>query len=446
MAEPIIEVKNLSVIYNKGKSNEVRSLEDANVKIYPQEYIIIFGPSGCGKSTLLYSISGLQAPTTGEVIIEGKNISHMTKKEKVALHQSGIGMVFQAFYLISTISILDNVCLPKVFRGEDRKKRSEKGMELLRRFGIEAQADKLPEQLSGGQKQRVAIARSLVNEPQVILADEPVGNLDSESAQNVLDILKNINEQDKKTIIMVTHNPDHLRYADRIIRMKDGRIIGEEVNRDKRPKGTVGEMNEEQIVAEEKKTAEEEVPNEVKILMRTFKNFSPQQIGSLLVPFKAKQLMSHVISELTEDQLNSAENFLKDVLFKNIGIKDLQKSLDLDFDKGGSGWNKLRAESFSKRIGDILEQVEIIKTKPSAEAAASLADYLLSIFKVKMDSEIKLHFQSFLKLRIDNKIDGSGLDQRLDAPINVGGVGLYRNTAEKMVREVEILMLLRYSS
>ncbi len=441
MADPIIEVKNLNVIYNKGKSNEVRSLEGADLKIYPHEYIIIFGPSGCGKSTLLYSISGLQAPTTGEVIIEGKNISHMTKKEKVVLHQSGIGMVFQAFYLISSITILDNVCLPKVFRGEDKKKRNEKGLELLKRFGIEAQSNKFPEQLSGGQKQRASIARSLVNEPQIILADEPVGNLDSESAQNVLDILKDINEQDKKTIIMVTHNPEHLRYADRVIRMKDGHIIGEEINHEKRPEKAV---EEGQISGEKKE--EESVPNEVRILMRTFKNFSSQQIGALLVPFKAKQLLTHVISELTEEQLNTAENFLKDVLFKNIGIKGLQDSLDLDFEKGGAGWNKLRAESFSRRIGDIMEQVETIKTKPSAESSALLADYLINIFKVKMDPEIKQHFQSFLKLRIDNKIDGAGLDQRLDAPINVGGVGLYRNTAEKMTKEIEILMLLRYSS
>jgi putative ABC transport system ATP-binding protein len=223
MSDPIIEVSQLRVIYNKGKSNEVRSLDGVDVKIYPQEYIIIFGPSGCGKSTLLYGISGLQAPTYGDIVVSGKNLRTMTKKQMTTFHQTATGMVFQAFYLISTLTVLDNVCLPKVFIGENLKDRREKGMQLLKRFGIVEQADKFPSQLSGGQKQRVAIARALMNDPEIILADEPVGNLDSESAENVLEIFKEINEIDKKTLIMVTHNPEHLHYADRIIHMKDGK-------------------------------------------------------------------------------------------------------------------------------------------------------------------------------------------------------------------------------
>jgi len=245
MPETIIDIKNLKVIYNKDKSNEVRSLDDVNVKIYPEEYVIIFGPSGCGKSTLLYTIAGLQAPTEGEVTVEDKNLAKMKKKEMVELHQTGVGMIFQAFYLISSINVLDNVILPKIFRGEERHKRREDGMKLLRRFSIAEQMEKFPSQLSGGQKQRVAIARSLVNNPSIILADEPVGNLDSESAENVLNILKELNEVDKKTIILVTHNAEHLHFADRILHMKDGKIISEEINRDKRPKKALEEEIEE---------------------------------------------------------------------------------------------------------------------------------------------------------------------------------------------------------
>ena len=139
---------------------------------------------------MLYGISGLQAPTYGEVIVHGKSLAQMKKREMVEFHQTSIGMVFQAFYLIETLTVLDNVCLPKVFRGEDLKERRAKAMELLRRFGIAEQADKFPSQISGGQKQRVSVARALINNPDIILADEPVGNLDSESAQNVLDIFK----------------------------------------------------------------------------------------------------------------------------------------------------------------------------------------------------------------------------------------------------------------
>jgi putative ABC transport system ATP-binding protein len=436
MAEPCIKVDQLRVIYNKGKSNEVRSLDGVSVEIYPEEYIIIYGPSGCGKSTLLYGISGLQPPTFGDVVVQGKNLGAMTSREKVEFHQTSIGMVFQAFYLIETLTVLDNVCLPKVFRGEDLKTRREAAMELLRRFGIAEQADRFPAQLSGGQKQRVSIARALVNNPDIILADEPVGNLDSESAQNVLDIFKEINGTDKKTLIMVTHNPEHLVYADRIIHMKDGKKVSEEVNHDKRPK----EALEKEIAA-----TPEEISSELKLLMRTFKNLSLQQVGVLLIPFKAKQLLSHIISELNEEQVGSAENLLKEFLFKNIDGTRLSEKLDLDFDKGGAGWNKHRAMSFTDRAQGIMSQAENLNSNPT-EAIVSFADFLADVYHLKLDDDVVIRFRSFIKLRVENRIDRFGLQQRLDAPKRLGGVGLYRGSAEKVVREVELVMLLRYSA
>lgn len=435
MAEPIIDINNLQVIYNKGKSNEVRSLIDIDLKIYPQEYIIMFGPSGCGKSTLLYSIAGLQLPTYGEIKIEGKNIATMKKRELVELHRTGIGMIFQAFYLIASLNILDNVCLPKVFRGENRKERKDDGMKLLRRFSLAEQSNKFPSQLSGGQQQRVSIARSLINNPSIILADEPVGNLDSESAENVLKILKDLNEIDKKTIILVTHNPEHLIYADRILYMKDGRIVSEEINKDKRPK----EALEAEIAKEP-----DVITNELKLLMRTFKNFSPQQASSLLVPYKAKQMMAYLLSQLTEEQITSAENFLKDLLFKNIDVKAFEKDLDMDFDEGGAGWNKLRAKSFAFRINEMLAQSYAL-AEDSQTAMLPFADYLLDLFELKINDEIKGRLLTFLKLRIENKIDIFGLQERLDASTAVGGVGLYKNTAERMVKEIEMIMLLKFS-
>lgn len=437
MPDPIIEVKNLRVIYNQGKSNEVRSLEDVTVKIYPHEYVIIYGPSGCGKSTLLYAISGLQAPTYGEVTVEGRNLAQIKKREMVELHQVGIGMIFQAFYLISSLSVIDNICLPKIFRGEQRKERMEASFQLLRRFGIVEQAQKFPSQLSGGQKQRVAIARALVNNPQIILADEPVGNLDSESAQNVLDILKELNEVDKKTIIMVTHNPEHLQYADRVIHMKDGKVIKEDVIKEKRPKGAI-KGEEDQISST--------VSNELRILMRTFKNLSPQQIGVLLIPFKVKQIMSHILSELTDEQVSTGENFLKELLFRNFTIEQFQKSLDTDFEKGGANWNKKRSETFAKRVKEIMEQTEMLKSSPIDSGVSSFGDYLMRVFDVKLDQESLLRFHAFLKLRFENRIDHFGLRQRLDASRILGGVGFHKYTAEKIAREVELILLLKYSA
>ncbi len=434
MSDPIIVVDKLRIIYNQGKSNETRALEETNLTIYPQEYVIIFGPSGCGKSTLLYSISGLQSPTYGDVLISGTSIAKMTRAEELELHQTKIGMIFQAFYLISSLDILDNVCLPKVFRGEAPPERRQVGVQLLRRFGIAEQSDKFPNQLSGGQKQRVAIARSLVNNPEIILADEPVGNLDSESAENVLKILKELNTVDKKTIVMVTHNPEHLIYADRVIHMKDGRVVKEEVFKEKRP------------IEAKKKPVEEESPesSELKMLMASFKSLLPQQVDVLLVPFKAKQLLSHLLSELSEEQVSMAEAFLKELLFKNIDTTLFKERLDLDLDEGGAGWNRLRAESFATRTQAILDQSQKLKMDPLS-GIISMREYLSELFHVKLSAEQKLRLEATLKLRLESKIGQLEMQKRFDSRVSLGGVGLHKNTAEKMVREIEIIMLLKYS-
>lgn len=433
MNDPIIVVDKLRIIYNQGKSNETRALEEINLSIYPEEYIIIYGPSGCGKSTLLYSIAGLQSATYGDVSIRGKAISKMTPAEELELHQTGISMIFQAFYLISSLDVLENVCLPKLFRGESPTERRLEGVKLLRRFDIVEQADKFPSQLSGGQKQRVAIARSLINNPEIILADEPVGNLDSENAENVLKILKELNDVDKKTIILVTHNPEYLAYADRVLHMKDGRIIKEEVYEDKR------------LVKTEVKREDVSLGSpELKMLMASFKNLLPQQVDMLLVPFKAKQLLAHLLSELNEEQLSMAESFLKELLFKNINVPTFSERLDLALDDGGAGWNKLRANSFTERVSIILNQVQKLK-EDTGVAALSLAEYLTLHFYLKLSETQKLRLQTTLKLRLENQIGQIELQKRFDTPVSAEGVGIHKTTAEKMAREIEILMLLKYS-
>jgi putative ABC transport system ATP-binding protein len=436
MNDPIIIVDKLRVIYNQGKSNETRALEETSLQIYPHEYVIIFGPSGCGKSTLLYSISGLQKPTYGDVSIENISIVKMSRKEELELHQTKIGMVFQAFYLIPSLDILDNVCLPKVFRSEAPSARRLAGIQLLRRFGIAEQADKFPSQLSGGQKQRVAIARSLVNNPDIILADEPVGNLDSESAENVLKILKELNEVDKKTVVMVTHNPEHLPYADRVIYMKDGRIIKEEVHKEKRP---ISERKAPEIIPDEPSEN-----SELQILMNSFKSLLPQQVDVLLVPFKAKQLLSHLLSELSDEQVSMAEAFMKELLFRNIDTTAFAEHLDLDLDEGGAGWNKLRAQSFAERTSMIIDQAKQIKESPE-KAPSTLATYLAGFFHLKLSDEQQLRLQAVLKMRLDNQIGQTELQKKLDTSLSQNGVSLHKRTAEKIVREIEIIMLLKYS-
>ncbi len=429
-----ILINDLSVIYNQGASNEVYALKKINVKIFPQEYIIIHGPSGCGKSTLLYSIAGLQTPTEGEVIVENDEIHAMSAFKKAIFRQQKIGMIFQAFHLIPSLTILNNVVLPLVFVGVPYHKRKERGIELLRRFGIAEQKDKFPSQLSGGQKQRVAIARALVNNPDIILADEPVGNLDSISSQNVLKILKELNEIDKKTIVMVTHNKDNLRYADRILHMKDGEIIDFEINE-----------NKKHNIKIDKEIKIGNLSNELRLLIRSFRDLSYQQVGMLVVPYKAKQLVSHVLSSFTHEQIKLTNAFVKEFLANNISLEDLIRGLDMDINKGGAGWNKQRAKRFSLRVKGIIEQANNLKTKNLDLALTQLRDYLLHIFKLDLDRKRTERLEQFLKLRVNNQLDLFQLEKRLDAPYLLGGVGLYKGTARKISREVEIIMLIKYS-
>ena len=438
--EPFIAVDKLRVIYNQGKSNETRSLEETNLAIFPKEYVIIYGPSGCGKSTLLYSIAGLQKPTYGDISIAGKLFSKMTQAEMLELHQTGIGLIFQAFYLIPSLTILDNVCLPKAFRGERLADRRREGIQLLRRFGIVEQADKYPNQLSGGQKQRVAIARALINKPSIILADEPVGNLDSESAQNVLQILKELNEVDQQTIIMVTHNPEHLAYADRIIHMRDGRIIKEEVQKDKRPV----EAKKPELETVIAPVPEPQESSELKMLMASFKSLLPQQVDVLLVPFKAKQFLNHLLSELNEEQVSMAEALVREVLFNNIDTKEMEHRLDMPYEEGGGGWNKLRARSIAERTAIILLQVNALR-EDAAAAVPKLAQYLIEKFHLKLAPAQVLRLQAILLLRIESKIGQLELKKRLDESVIKEGIGLHKGTAEKVSREIEVIMLLKYS-
>lgn len=227
---PIIKVKNLTVIYDKGLSSEMKAVDSVNIEIYPQEFVIIFGPSGCGKSTLLYVMAGIERniESSSEVWIKGKNLVTMSKDDLILFHRESMGMIFQAFNLISNLNVLQNVALPQLFAGVDIKTRNRNAKMMLSRLNISKYASRLPGHLSGGQQQRVGIARALINDTDIILADEPTGNLDSENAVNVLNLLQRLNKEERKTIILVTHEVNYINYGARIIYLKDGKVIKEE--------------------------------------------------------------------------------------------------------------------------------------------------------------------------------------------------------------------------
>jgi putative ABC transport system ATP-binding protein len=224
----IIEAKSLYKTYGS-KDTQVNALRGVNIAVNKGDFIALVGPSGCGKSTLLHILGAMDSPNLGEVLLEDRNILKFKSSELTKLRLNRIGFIFQTFNLIPTLDTFDNVMLPMKLAGIPKKKAKEKTMLLLKKVGLEDRKGHVPAQLSGGQKQRVAIARALANDPAIILADEPTGNLDSESGEAIMKILEALNK-DGHTIIMVTHNYDLAERAGRIIKMKDGQVF-ETVNK-----------------------------------------------------------------------------------------------------------------------------------------------------------------------------------------------------------------------
>lgn len=223
----IIRSKLLSRIYEKGNV-KVTALLDVSFEISEGQFIGIAGKSGSGKSTLLNLIGGLDRPTSGNIFFYQHDLAAMNRYE-LALHRRlSVGMIFQSFNLVPTLTALDNVILPLIFSGVSRKNRKPRGAELLRQVGLEERKDHFPGELSGGEAQRVAIARALANEPKVILADEPTGNLDSQTSEEIINLLVRLNKDKGLTILMVTHDLETARHiSDKIIRLKDGKIVEE---------------------------------------------------------------------------------------------------------------------------------------------------------------------------------------------------------------------------
>ncbi len=216
----MIELKDIRKIYYMGKI-EVLALRGVDLNIGRGEFVALMGPSGSGKSTLLNMMGLLDAPTSGSIFIDGSDVSSLNENERADFRLRKLGFVFQFFSLLMELSALENVALPMIM--DNRK--YDRAASLLELVGLGDRADHTPNELSGGQQQRVAIARALANEPAILLADEPTANLDTESSSQIVELFRELNEQRGQTIVMVTHEPDLGEKADRIVRLKDGRVV-----------------------------------------------------------------------------------------------------------------------------------------------------------------------------------------------------------------------------
>ncbi|MGF1635998.1 MAG: ABC transporter ATP-binding protein [Cyclobacteriaceae bacterium] len=224
----IIETHNISKIYQMGVE-QVNALQSISIKIARGEYVAFMGPSGSGKSTLMNIVGCLDTPTSGQFILNEKDVSNMTENELAEIRNKEIGFVFQTFNLLPRATSLENVALPLIYAGMGKSARDERAMHVLDSVGLANRASHKPNELSGGQRQRVAIARALVNNPSIILADEPTGNLDSKTSYEIMALFDELHQKGN-TIIMVTHEDDIAHYAHRIIRLKDGNVESDVVN------------------------------------------------------------------------------------------------------------------------------------------------------------------------------------------------------------------------
>ncbi|MEX1277146.1 MAG: ABC transporter ATP-binding protein [Bacteroidota bacterium] len=220
---PLIQLENIHKVYNTAKEH-VYALQDVSLGIEQGEFVAVMGPSGSGKSSLLSVLGGLSHPTKGKVIVDNIDAYALDVEKRADFRREYLGFVFQSFQLIPYLTIIENVMLPLVVTMFSRAEQGRMAIDILEKLGLRSKALRLPDELSGGEQQRVAIARALVNQPPVILADEPTGNLDSETSEAIMQLLQKLNAEGH-TVIMVTHNPENVGYVDRCIHLRDGKLL-----------------------------------------------------------------------------------------------------------------------------------------------------------------------------------------------------------------------------
>ncbi len=221
--KPIIELKGISKIYEMGDS-EVNALSDIDLKIERGDFLVIVGPSGSGKSTMMNLVGALDFASKGDIFLDEQNIEHLTESGLAQIRGKKIGFVFQSFNLIPTLTAIENIALPMIFQGVNKEERMERAEKILEQVKLTHRRTHLPNELSGGERQRVAIGRALANDPEVILADEPTGNLDTKTGLEIIKLFTEFNKKGK-TIIIVTHDLDLLKHAQKVLKIRDGRIV-----------------------------------------------------------------------------------------------------------------------------------------------------------------------------------------------------------------------------
>ncbi len=427
MAKPLIVCRDLSIIYNQGKSNEFKALTGVNTDIFEGEYIILFGPSGCGKSTLMYSIQGSLPPGEGTLLVKGDDVYSYPPAERVYFQRHVMGIIFQQFNLIPSLTVLDNVALPMIFCNSDKATRNRRAQSLLDRFGVGHVSDKITPMLSGGQQQRVSVARSMVNDPKILLADEPTGNLDSVSTQQVMDKIDEINTFDRRTIIMVSHNAAHLSYAHRVYYLKDGRIVREVVNPQRKQIKPV--MEGETIVTE------------LEQLARLFPYDSVETL-------RVKSMVNFLTQDYTFDQIIRMEHAISLFIQGKIDRNFLIKSLVLPMERGGvevSESEAKRMASVAKKMMGQADDIRRFRARKDNDdiffsqdkLAERLRDHLIHQHRIKLSKEQDTNLVEMIADRVTGVVTDDHFNERLMKGVRSGGLALSDSEADNMTRYFE---------
>ncbi len=421
----------MCITYNKGQSNEFKALQNVNVEIYPREYIILFGPSGCGKSTLLYTMLGGIPPSDGKMYVQNEDIYAYTPAELNRYQQTTIGIVYQQFNLIPSLTVLDNVALPRLFLGVDKKERRAHAATLLRRFGVpERVEDKLPAMMSGGQQQRVAVARALVNDPEILLADEPVGNLDSISAEHVMDSFQEINEKDRKTVILVTHDAKYLPYAHRVFYMRDGALRRIVINPQK-----------EQV----KRTKPgETIVTEIEQLARMYPYAEP-------VELKVKSVVNFVTQQIGFSQIQRLEEAILFVLKGTMNEKMFSEFLAKPFHMGGVGIQPDEVAPMAGRVFSLIRYSIDVQRFRSETLSDNMfmhqqkfVERLLTYLKEEIGFQCTSEQLTTLREAVADRVGGitnaEQFSERLMLTDTMGGAGFEERMAYKIAVHMEKLI------
>lgn len=423
MATPIIKLENIEYYYNRGTSAEVYALKNINIDVQKGEYAAFFGPSGCGKSTLLYLIAGIERPTSGKVLVEGKDVASMTDLELAIYRQSGVGIIFQNFNLIPSISVLENVAMPLSFLGIAPSERYKKAKTIIDRLGIGKFEKRFPFELSGGQQQRVGIARALANDPPLILADEPLGNLDSANANAVLEYLEEFHSRDGRTIIMVTHEEWSLHDAEKIFQMKDGAVLKTIAQKPEKANGVRPERPEQKQEA---------------------------HIGAPSLEGQAKAYSRFLLRGYSHEEVERLEGFLTSWLKGEMNAEKFQESLDRPFKEGGVGLWRQRAAKITEEVGEFIDQSRNLEGAYKRLLQEPKADISQEVVKLRawLLGETKLHLKTEEARILDQKITermkslipSAEFVHALNLSSNYGGAGIRIDTAMKLGEKLDTLL------